>query len=206
MSRNLTPRPIKATGAREAHGRILDPSSGQLYVHMHRERGLSHRHYVLHGWQVRLLNLALSWPMRIIYVIALVTWGWMASQAARVPFLVGEVNTLRKEAERLDTLTATLGALQARYEQVQRLMGAAKAAPESEAKSKNADASAKPATTPASSPTANTNASAATAPRSDTAETKTPTKAAAKPDSAVKSDVQRPASDTIKPPASGTLR
>jgi hypothetical protein len=177
VNRNLTPRPIKAAGAREAHGRILDPTSGQLYVHMHRERGLSHRHYVLHGWQVRLLHLALSWPMRIIYVIALVTWGWMASQAARVPFLVAEVNTLRKEAERLDTLTATLGALQARYEQVQRLMGAAQAAPESEMKPKNADATAKPVT-----------------------------KVPAKPDSAAKRDTLRTPSDTIKPPASGTLR
>ena len=206
MNRNLTPRPIKAAGAREAHGRILDPTSGQLYVHMHRERGLSHRHYVLHGWQVRVLNLALSWPMRILYVIALVTWGWMASQAARVPFLVGEVNTLRKEAERLDTLTATLGALQARYEQVQRIMGAAQAAPGSETRSKSTDAAAKPATKTATSSATNTEAPAVTASRNDTAATKTATKAIAKPDSAVKRDTQRTPSDTIKPPASGTLR
>lgn len=186
MNRNLTPRPIKAAGAREAHGRILDPTSGQLYVHMHRERGLSHRHYVLQGWQVRLLNLVLSWPMRIVYVIALVTWGWMASQAARVPFLVREVDTLRREAERLDTLTATLGALQARYEQVQRLMGAAQATPESETKPKSA--------------------ATATPPRPDTTATKTPTKAAVKPDSTAKRDAPRTPPDTIKPPASGTPR
>ena len=202
MNRNLTPRPIKAAGAREAHGRILDPTSGQLYVHMHRERGLSHRHYVLHGWQVRLLNLALSWPMRIIYVIALVTWGWMASQAARVPFLVGEVNTLRKEAERLDTLTATLGALQARYEQVQRLMGAAQVAPESDAKSKSADATPKPAPRAPANP----DASAATTPRVDSADTKSPAKTPAKADTTAKRDSQRPAPDTIKPPASGPPR
>lgn len=211
MNRNLTPRPIKAAGAREAHGRILDPTSGQLYVHMHRERGLSHRHYVLHGWQVRLLHLALSWPMRILYVIALVTWGWMASQAARVPFLVREVDTLRREAERLDTLTATLGALQARYEQVQRLMGAAQAAPESETKSKSTDAPAKSATQAGSAPStsaavSNPSTPAAAASRQDSTATKTPTKTPAKPDSTAKRDPQRTPPDTIKPPASGTLR
>lgn len=202
MNRNLTPRPIKAAGAREAHGRILDPTSGQLYVHMHRERGLSHRHYVLHGWQVRLLHLALSWPMRILYVIALVTWGWMASQAARVPFLVGEVNTLRKEAERLDTLTATLGALQARYEQVQRLMGAAQAAPESVAKSKSSDATPRAAT----KAPANPDASGGTTPRIDSAGSTSPAKTPAKADTTAKRDPQRPPPDTIKPPASGTPR
>lgn len=203
MSRNLTPRPIKATGAREAHGRILDPTSGQLYVHMHRERGLSHRHYVLHGWQVRLLNLVLSWPMRILFVVALVTWGWMASQAARVPFLVQEVNTLRLEAERLDTLTATLGALQARYEQVQRLMGAAQAKPESDTKPRNGDVRA--AASAAPSAAAKSDAPAGPALRIDTA-TKTQTKTPAKPDSTGSRDSVRTAPDTIKPPASGTPR
>ncbi|MCC7002612.1 MAG: hypothetical protein IT357_10695 [Gemmatimonadaceae bacterium] len=203
MSRNLTPRPIKATGAREAHGRILDPTSGQLYVHMHRERGLSHRHYVLHGWQVRLLNLVLSWPMRILFVVALVTWGWMASQAARVPFLVQEVNTLRLEAERLDTLTATLGALQARYEQVQRLMGAAQAKPESDTKPRNSDVRA--AASAAPSAAAKSDAPAGPTLRIDTA-TKTLTKTPAKPDSTGSRDSVRTAPDTIKPPASGTPR
>ncbi len=204
MNRNLTPRPVKATGAREAHGRILDPTSGQLYVHMHRERGLSHRHYVLHGWQVRVLNLVLSWPMRILYVIALVSWAWMASQAARVPFLVQEVNTLRREAERLDTLTATLGALQARYEQVQRLMGAAQAKPETETKTKGADARvapiapARPETGAAASPSADTTGTKSVP--------KSPTKTPAKPDSAVKRDSSSTPPETIKPPASGTLR
>lgn len=195
MNRNLTPRPIKATGAREAHGRILDPTSGQLYVHMHRERGLSHRHYVLHGWQVRLLNLALSWPMRILLVVALVTWGWMASQAARVPFLVQEVNTLRREAERLDTLTATLGALQARYEQVQRLMGAAQTKPEPDTKARNGDVRAAAKSDAPTGPTL----------RIDTA-TKSQTKTPTKPDSTGTRDSVRTAPDTIKPPASGTPR
>lgn len=127
MNRNLTPRPVKATGAKDAHGSILDPSSGSLYVHMHRESGLAHRHYVLKAWQVRALRVLLSVPMRLFYVLALVTWGWMATQAARVPLLTQRVAILTREAARLDTLTIRLTELQDRYDQVQRMLGAAQA-------------------------------------------------------------------------------
>ena len=128
MNRNLTPRPVKATGAKDAHGSILDPASGSLYVHMHRESGLAHRHYVLKAWQVGALRVLLSVPMRLLYVVALVTWGWMATQAARVPVLQRRVGVLTREAGRLDTLTIRLTELQNRYDQVQRMLGAAQAA------------------------------------------------------------------------------
>jgi len=128
MPRNITPRPIKATGARDAHGRILDPSSGALYVHMHRENGLAHRHYVLKPWQVRFLSVFLSRPMLAIYFIALLLWGWMAGQTIQVPILQERIGALTKDSERLDTLTATLEELQARYAQVQQMLGAAKTA------------------------------------------------------------------------------
>jgi hypothetical protein len=128
MARNITPRPIKATGARDAHGRILDPAAGSLYVHMHRENGLAHRHYVLKVWQVRLLSIVLSRPMLALYLIGLLTWGWMAGQAAQVPLLQQRIGELTKDAERLDTLTATLTELQARYTQVQQMLSGAKSA------------------------------------------------------------------------------
>jgi len=128
MARNITPRPIRASGARDAHGRILDPSFGSLYVHMHRENGLAHRHYVLKVWQVRFLAIFLSRPMLAIYLVGLLTWGWMASQAAKVPMLQQRIGQLTKDAERLDTLTATLTELQARYAQVQQMLGGAKSA------------------------------------------------------------------------------
>lgn len=128
MTRNLTPRPVKATGARDAHGSILDPASGSLYVHMHRESGLAHRHYVLKPWQVRALRVLLSVPMRLLYVMALVIWGWMATQAARVPVLTERVGVLTREAAKLDTLTIRLTELQDRYDQVQRMLGPAQAA------------------------------------------------------------------------------
>lgn len=125
MSRHPTPRPVKASGARDAHGRILGADAGALYVHMHRENGLAHRHYVLRPWQVRLLAIVVSRPMLLLYLVALVTWYWMASQAAQVPFLRQEIAHLTQDARRLDTLTAQLDELRARYEQVQRLLSAA---------------------------------------------------------------------------------
>lgn len=128
MNRNLTPRPVKATGAKDAHGSILDPDSGSLYVHMHRESGLAHRHYVLTGWQVRALRVLLSVPMRLLYVIGLVIWGWMASQAARVPLLEARIGVLTREAGKLDTLSLRLSELQDRYDQVNRMLGNQKAA------------------------------------------------------------------------------
>lgn len=63
--------------------------------------------------------------MLIIYVTALVTWGWMASQALRVPLLQQRIGTLTRDAARLDTLTVRLTELQDRYDQVQRMLGAA---------------------------------------------------------------------------------
>ena len=130
MARNITPRPIKASGARDAHGRILDPSSGSLYVHMHRENGLAHRHYVVRAWQVRFLSIFLSRPMLAIYLVSLLSWGWMAGQAMKVPLLQRRIGELTQDAKRLDTLTATLNEVQARYTQVQQmLVGAKSAAP-----------------------------------------------------------------------------
>lgn len=122
---NPTPRQVKATGAKHAHGHILHEDGGALYVHLHRESGLAHRHYVVRPWQVRALAIVTSRPMLVIYVVALVTWGWMASQAARVPVLQQRIVQLENDAQRLDTLSATLAQLQARYERVQRMLSAA---------------------------------------------------------------------------------
>jgi hypothetical protein len=125
MKHAPTPRQVKATGARDAHGRIFDAEGGALYVHLHRESGLAHRHYVLRPWQVRATAILTSRPMLLLYIVAVVSWGWMAAQAARVPLLSREIVALRADAERLDTLTATLQELQARYDQVQRMLSAA---------------------------------------------------------------------------------
>lgn len=124
---NPTPREVRATGARHAHGHIFDRDGGNLYVHLHREAGLAHRHYVLKPWQVRSLAFVTSKPMLVLYVAALLTWGWMASQAARVPVLQSEITRLELDAQRLDSLSVTLSQLQSRYDQVQRMLSAASA-------------------------------------------------------------------------------
>lgn len=129
MSRNLTPRPVKAAGAKDAHGSILDPGSGALYVHMHRESGLAHRHYVLKAWQVRALALLSSRPMLVLYVAAVVTIGWTWSQAMRVPMLQERIGMLTREATQIDTLSEKLTKLQDAYDQVQRMLGAARTGP-----------------------------------------------------------------------------
>lgn len=122
-----TPTQVRATGARDAHGRILDADGGALFVHLHREAGLAHRHYVVKPWLVRVLAIVTSRVMLLIYFVAVITWGWMASQAAQVPFLRHELTRYEADAVRLDSLSATLTELQSRYDQVQRMLGAATA-------------------------------------------------------------------------------
>jgi hypothetical protein len=157
MNRNLTPRPVRATGAKDAHGTILDPASGALYVHMHRESGLAHRHYVLKPWQVRTLAVLISRPLLIVYVLALVTWGWTASQALRVPLLQQRLGELTRDAARLDTLSVRLSQLQDRYDQVQRMLGAAARVPGSTGSSDSTRSKVAPAATKAApAPSADT--------------------------------------------------
>jgi hypothetical protein len=143
-----TPREVRATGARDAHGHILDADGGALFVHLHREAGLAHRHYVVKPWQVRVLSIVTSRVMLVLYVVGVITWGWMASQAAQVPFLRHEISRLEEDAIRLDSLSATLTELQSRYDQVQRMLSAATAQQASAAVTDTAKANASPATRP----------------------------------------------------------
>jgi hypothetical protein len=83
--------------------------------------------------------------MLLLYIVALVTWGWMAGQAARVPLLSQEITALRADAERLDTLSAALGELQARYDQVQRMLSVATA---QQARAEAGDGTARPPAAP----------------------------------------------------------
>ena len=126
MTHNLPPPPVKDSGAHGAHGRILDPAAGSLYVHVHRENGLAHRRFVLKVWQVRFLSISLSRPMLALFLVGGLIWGWMATQSVQVPILQRRIAELTKDAERLDTLTARLTELQARYTQVQQMLGASK--------------------------------------------------------------------------------
>jgi hypothetical protein len=188
VSRNITPRPIKAQGARDSHGHIFETGAGSLYVHMHREAGLAHRHYVLKPWQVRALRVVTSRPMIGLYVVALVSWGWIAAQAARVPLLRQAVSTLTADAQRLDTLTATLAELQARYDHVQRLLSVANSG------ANTGNASRAPTKAPVRVPPAT---SVPTKLQADSAAQKDSAAARAK---RAMTDTTRPPTDTTRPP------
>lgn len=111
-------------GMAAAHGRIFDAEGGALHVHLHRDHGLAHRHLVLSSWQIRALRVLFSRPVLVLLTVLLLSAGWIAGQAARVPLLQREVATLTKDLERVDSLTTTLEQLQANYQRLQAMLGA----------------------------------------------------------------------------------
>lgn len=120
-------KPPRASGAHDAHGDILSKDGGKLFVHMHRQHGLSHRHYVLKPWQVSLLAGLTSRVGILLLVVGIGSWGWFASQAARAQLLEMRLAQMESDSLRLDTLQATLTELQARYDQVQKMLSLATA-------------------------------------------------------------------------------
>jgi hypothetical protein len=104
------------------HGNIFTPHAGSMLIHVHRESGLAHRTMTLEPWQVQMLRLFTSRWFLVALTIGLLSWGYFAFQAARVPFLKQRITYLEDDARRMDTLQARLGQLQARYDQVQRML------------------------------------------------------------------------------------
>lgn len=113
-------------GTAAAHGRIFDAEGGALHVHLHRDHGLAHRHLVLSSWQIRALRVLFSRPVLVLLTVLLLSAGWIAGQAARVPLLQREVATLTKDLERVDSLTTRLEQLQANYQRLQAMLGASR--------------------------------------------------------------------------------
>jgi hypothetical protein len=95
-----------------------------MYVHVQRENSLAHHTMVLQPWQVRALRMLTSKLFLFALAVGLASWGYFASQAARVPLLTWRINHLEQDALRLDALQKTLMQLQSRYEQVQRMLAA----------------------------------------------------------------------------------
>lgn len=100
-----------------------------MIVHVQRENGLAHRTLVLRPWQVQALRVLSSKTFLVALAIGLLSWGYFAVQAARVPLLTKRISNLEQDAQRLDTLQRTLSELQDRYGQVQRLLTASKVPP-----------------------------------------------------------------------------
>ena len=104
------------------HGNIFTPHAGSMVIHVHRESGLAHRTMTLQPWQVQALRLLTSKWFLVTLSAGLLSWGYFAVQAARVPFLKQRVTHMEEDARRMDTLQLRLIQLQARYEQVQRML------------------------------------------------------------------------------------
>ena len=106
------------------HGNIFAPHSGSMIIHAQRENGFAHRTLTLRPWQVQALRLLASRWAVVLFVAGLLSWGYFAVQAARVPVLLAELRRLEQDSARLDSLRQTVTLLQGRYEQIQRMLAA----------------------------------------------------------------------------------
>jgi hypothetical protein len=110
------------TTERNEHGDVFARDMGAMIVHVQRESGLAHRTFVLSEWQVKALRVARHRGVRIAIGVVLLSWGYLAFEAARVPLLTTRIARMEQDALRLDTLQQALTELQARYEQVQTML------------------------------------------------------------------------------------
>ena len=111
------------------YGNIYTPHAGSMVIQVQREGGLQSRTIILSPRQVQLLRFFLSRGGRILAAVIAIVVLALTVEAARVPGLTRELSTLEHTATRLDTLQRSLAELQRRYDQVQRMLGAAPAQP-----------------------------------------------------------------------------
>jgi hypothetical protein len=118
--------------AARGYGNIYTPNAGAMIIHVQRESGLANRTIVLSPRKVRWLRRT-AIAAGIAFVIIAASWVFLAAQAARVPLLTRQLQRLQHDARRIDTLQAALTELEGRYEQVQKMLGAAGTSPGSTA-------------------------------------------------------------------------
>ena len=111
------------------HGNLFSRDAGSMLIHVQRESGLAHHTMTLRPWQVQILRVVASKWCVAILAIGLLSWGYFAMQAARLPFLQDRVTILEQDARRLDTLQLRLKELQGRYDQVQKMLSTPVVAP-----------------------------------------------------------------------------
>jgi hypothetical protein len=111
------------------YGNIYTPHAGSMVIQVQREGGLQSRTIVLSPRQVRLLRFFMSRGGRILAGVTAIVVLTLSVEAARVPMLTRRLATFEHTATRLDTLERSLAELQKRYDQVQRMLGAAPARP-----------------------------------------------------------------------------
>jgi hypothetical protein len=106
----------------DGHGDVFADDLGAMIVHVQRECGVAHRTFVFRPWHVRVVRAATRPSTRVIALVILLSWGYLAMQAIRVPLLTHRIARMEGEAARLDTLQRTIRDLQARYDQVQGML------------------------------------------------------------------------------------
>jgi len=100
--------------------------TGALFVHLQSESGVGHRTIVVSARRARILRALWSaWGVALVLAVG-GSWVYFASQSARVPVLTRRVAELEAEGLRIDTLEARLRSLQQQYDQVTRMLGAAR--------------------------------------------------------------------------------
>ena len=125
----------KQTDPGKGYGNIYTPHAGSMIITVQREAGLANRTLVLSPRRVKALRLLNSRIGLSVLGILVLSWIVLAVQAVRVPVLQQRLAAMEKDAARLDTLEQTLGELQQRYTQVQRMLGAAPVTQEAPAES-----------------------------------------------------------------------
>ena len=114
---------------RNGYGNIYTPHAGSMIIHVQRERGLANRTIVLSLRQVHLLRRG-AYVLGGLLAVVLLSWFYLAVQAARVPFLERQIQSMEHDVNRLDTLRLALNGLESRFQQVQTMFGAAPKLPQ----------------------------------------------------------------------------
>jgi len=146
-------RPTPHEARLHRHGDIFSPHAGSMIIHAQRENGLARRSITLAAWQVQVLRFFTSRWVFLALAAALITWGYFAVQAARVPFLLIRMEQMEQDAARLDSLRRTVTLLQRRYDQVQRMLAASTGRSGQEQKTPPTDASRAPSNVSRPTPT-----------------------------------------------------
>lgn len=114
---------------RNGYGNIYTPSAGSMIIHVQRESGLANRTIVLTLRQVHLLRRG-AYILGGLLVVVILSWFYLAAQAARVPLLTRKIASMQSDVSQLDTLRSTLNGLESRFQQVQTMLGAAPKLPD----------------------------------------------------------------------------
>jgi murein DD-endopeptidase MepM/ murein hydrolase activator NlpD len=115
--------PKESSPPASGYGNIYTPHAGSMIIQVQRESTLANRTIVLSQQQVRLVRAGLYAGAAAI-IVGLVSWVFLATQAARVPALTRRLALLQHDARRIDTLQVALRELEGRFQQVQRMLGA----------------------------------------------------------------------------------